>query len=77
MTKLFQGCWIDIQGTSVFQGFLNCAAGVFSLLQITELLAVISCWYIKVFGFFGQPKTIKRLKIYNNEKSSPQIASRR
>ena len=66
MTKLFQGCWIDIQGTSVF-----------SLLQITELLAVISCWYIRVFGFFGQPKTIKRLKIYNNEKSSPQIASRR
>ena len=66
MTKLFQGCWIDIQGASVF-----------SLLQITELLAVISCWYIKVFGFFGQPKTIKRLKIYNNEKSSPQIASRR
>ena len=66
MTKLFQGCWIDIQGTSIF-----------SLLQITELLAVISCWYIKVFGFFGQPKTIKRLKIYNNEKSSPQIASRR
>ena len=66
MTKLFQGCWIDIQATSVF-----------SLLQITELLAVISCWYIKVFGFFGQPKTIKRLKIYNNEKSSPQIASRR
>ena len=66
MTKLFQGCWIDIQGTSVF-----------SLLQITELLAVISCWYIKVFGFFGQPKTIKRLIIYNNEKSSPQIASRR